>query len=250
MEEAGKVAEMFAAECGEILGDALTGVYLHGSLAMGCFHPLRSDIDLIAVVERELPDETKLRLMEMTVRLNALAPKKGIEMSVVPRQVCRPFVYPTPYLLHFSNTHLKRWQADPREYVRTMNGTDRDLAAHFTVITHRGVTLRGEEIEAVFGAVSREAYADSILYDVENAETEIAENPLYLTLNLCRALAFREEGSVLSKAEGGEWGLRRLPERYRPLIRAALRDYRGETVSYDGLPLGEYARWMLNALRG
>lgn len=31
----------------DILGENLVGVYLHGSLAMGCFNPQRSDIDLI-----------------------------------------------------------------------------------------------------------------------------------------------------------------------------------------------------------
>ena len=33
----------------EITGEKLTGIYLHGSLAMGCFHPEKSDIDLIVV---------------------------------------------------------------------------------------------------------------------------------------------------------------------------------------------------------
>ena len=32
-------------------GANLTGVYLHGSLAMGCFNPKKSDIDLLVVVE-------------------------------------------------------------------------------------------------------------------------------------------------------------------------------------------------------
>ena len=34
----------------EILGENLVGIYLHGSLAMGCFNPQKSDIDLIIVV--------------------------------------------------------------------------------------------------------------------------------------------------------------------------------------------------------
>ena len=33
---------------------------------------------------------------------------------------------------------------------------------------------------------------------------EITQYPMYLTLNLARVLAFREEGRVLSKKEGGE----------------------------------------------
>ena len=37
----------FVSLCREVLADALTGVYLHGSLAMGCFNPVTSDVDLI-----------------------------------------------------------------------------------------------------------------------------------------------------------------------------------------------------------
>jgi streptomycin 3"-adenylyltransferase len=35
----------------DILGDNLHGIYLHGSLALGCFNPARSDIDVLVVVD-------------------------------------------------------------------------------------------------------------------------------------------------------------------------------------------------------
>jgi len=37
-----------------ILGDHLVGVYLDGSLALGCFEPDRSDVDVVVVTEDEL----------------------------------------------------------------------------------------------------------------------------------------------------------------------------------------------------
>jgi streptomycin 3"-adenylyltransferase len=33
-----------------ILGDNLVGIYVHGSIAFGCFHEEKSDIDFIAVI--------------------------------------------------------------------------------------------------------------------------------------------------------------------------------------------------------
>ena len=42
-----------------ILGDSLAGIYLHGSAVMGCFNPLKSDLDLIVVVSRPLTDPVK-----------------------------------------------------------------------------------------------------------------------------------------------------------------------------------------------
>ena len=93
--------EDFVFLCQEVLAEALTGVYLHGSLAMGCFNPATSDVDLIVVSERAMSREQKLCLMERLIGLNGRAPAKGIEMSVVLRSFCDPFVYPTPFDLHF-----------------------------------------------------------------------------------------------------------------------------------------------------
>ena len=39
------------------LRENLKGIYLHGSLAMGCYYYPKSDIDVIAVVYSDLPPE-------------------------------------------------------------------------------------------------------------------------------------------------------------------------------------------------
>lgn len=245
-----EVLDTFVKRSIEILGDDLCGIYLHGSAVMGCFNPAKSDIDLIVVVEETVPDETKRAFMEMTVALNEAAPPKGIEMSVVKRGVCRPFVYPTPYELHFSAGHLAWYRRDPEGYIREMQGTDKDLAAHFTVIRARGRCLHGLPIEEVFGQVPREDYLDSLWYDVEGAGEEIRSYPMYLILNLARVLAFCREGTVLSKKEGGLWALDHLPATFHPLIRDALREYtQAAAVAYDEAAAKEYAAYMLEAIR-
>ena len=210
-----------------ILRDDLVGVYLHGSAVMGCFNPKKSDVDLIIVVERTLSDPVKRAYMDMVVRYNAMGPAKGIEMSVVLREVCRPFVYPTPYELHFSAGHLEWYKKDPAGYIREMKGTDKDLAAHFTILHKRGKCLYGAPIKEVFAEVPARDYMDSIQYDVEGTAEEIPIYPMYLTLNLARVLAYKEEGLILSKQEGGEWAIGHLPAEYHPLIRSALREYAG-----------------------
>lgn len=231
------------AAAGEILGEALTGVYLHGSLAMGCFNPDRSDIDLILVINREMADRQKRRFMEAVVKWNRRAPKKGLELSVVREEVCRSFIYPTPFELHFSPGHLKWWQEDPEGYIRGMKGADPDLAAHFTIIRKYGIVLAGSAVEEVFGEVPREAYLDSIRRDVENAPEDVCKDPVYMILNLCRVAAFVREDRILSKAAGGEWGLRRLPERYHSLIRDALEAYRSDQAkAIDPIPAREFCR--------
>ena len=235
----------------EILGDNLVGVYLHGSAVMGCFNPEKSDVDLIIVVKEPVPDTVKRAYLEMVVAASAAGPKKGIEMSVVRAEFCKPFVYPTPYELHFSIGHLDWYQEDPEEYIRELKGTDYDLAAHFTIIGHRGKCLYGPPIEEVFAEVPRADYMDSIWKDIADAEEEITEYPLYLTLNLARVLAFWEEGLVLSKKEGAEWALDRVPTKFAPQLRQVLLEYEtGAEETWDAASAQEYAAYMLGRLRG
>lgn len=215
----------FTDMCKNILGGNLTGVYLHGSLAMGCFHPKKSDLDLIVVVKNEVPDETKMHFMEKVICLNERAPEKGIEMSIVREQFCKLFVYPTPFELHFSATHLVWFQKSPEDYIARMKGTDKDLAAHFTIIRHGGKVLYGAPIEAVFGEVPKKDYLDSIWYDVAGAAEDITDDPVYVILNLCRVLGYLQEELILSKKTGGEWGLKHIEEKYRELIAGAVNCY-------------------------
>ena len=234
----------------DILKDNLVGIYLHGSSVMGCFNPEKSDIDLIIVVNDKMSDASKKAYMDVVVDLNAFAPAKGIEMSIVRKEVCNPFVYPTPFELHFSAMHLKWYKDNPEDYILKMNGTDKDLAAHFTIIGKRGKCLYGLPIEDVFAEVPKADYMDSIWNDIAEAPEEITENTMYLTLNLARVLAFAKEGLVLSKKEGGEWGLKNIPEEYHSLIEAALSEYGSSVVpQYDQDLAVKYAEYMLESVR-
>ena len=244
-----KLLKEFVERSEEILQDNLVGIYLHGSAVMGCFNPEKSDIDLIIVVDQPLPDSIKIEYMDMVVVYNASGPAKGIEMSIVLRKVCKPFVYPTPFELHFSSGHLQWYKNDPDEYIRKMNGEDKDLAAHFTVINSRGKCLYGSPVKEVFGEVPSCDYMDSIWYDVETAADEITEYTMYLTLNLARVLAYKEKGLILSKKEGGEWAVHNLPSKYHPLIKDAMREYlENEEVIYDKDLARDYARYVLKRI--
>ena len=225
MENDQALLDQFTEETRNILGDELVGVYLHGSAAMGCFNPAKSDLDLLVVVENTMSDDVKHRYMDMVLRLNEQAPPKGLELSILRRSDCAAFVHPMPFELHFSIAHLDWYRRDPGDYVQKMKGTDVDLAAHITILHRKGVVLWGAPIQEIFAPVPKEAYLASIRADVANAAADILENPVYVTLNLCRVMAFVREGLVLSKEEGGKWGLGNLPWAYHSVIEAALAAY-------------------------
>ncbi len=239
----------FTALCKTVIGNTLTGIYLHGSMAMGCFNSDKSDIDLLVVMENSITGEQKLSLMEEIVKLNDMAPAKGLEISFVKRKYCNPFVYPTPFELHFSPAHLQWFHDDPNGYVDKMNGTDKDLAAHFTIINQYGIRLYGDDIADVFGVVPRADYIDSVWYDIENAAEDIMEAPVYVVLNLCRVLAYLKDDIILSKEKGGEWGLKHLDAKYRALVSSALNSYRSnEEMTIDENMARQYVDAMLGEI--
>ncbi|MDE7313785.1 MAG: DUF4111 domain-containing protein [Eubacterium sp.] len=243
------ITENFVKQSQVILGDHLVGIYLHGSAVMGCFHEKKSDIDLLTVVDEPLSNETKRQYMDMVVQLNTCAPEKGIELSIVRKNVCKPFIYPTPFELHFSIAHLQWYKTNPSDYIDKMNGTDRDLAAHITVVYHRGKCLFGKEIKEVFEKVSEQYYFDSIWNDIKNAEEEIMENPTYMILNLCRVLAYKKDGLILSKREGGNWGIDHVSKKYHGLILHALDEYAsGRSMKWDENYAREYAAYMIGQI--
>ena len=243
------VINCFVEKSKEILQDNLVGVYLHGSAVMGCYNPSKSDIDLIVVVKDFIEDKVKRDFMDMVIELNEKGPKKGLEMSIVKQSVCKPFAYPTPFELHFSVAHIDWYRNNPDDYISKMRGEDKDLAAHFTIITHRGKCLCGASIKEAFADVPVQDYMDSIWNDVADAEEEIIDNPMYLILNLARVLAYLKDGLVLSKKEGGEWGINHIPEMYHGLMQDAMREYgEGTDITYNTDLAKDYAKYMVEQI--
>ncbi len=234
----------------QIFGEELIGIYLHGSMAMGCFNANKSDIDLMIVIRDHITDTQKLQFMNCIVEVDKIAPGKGIELSIVKKKYCKHFIYPTPFELHFSNAHLQWYIENPADYIRKMNGEDKDLAAHFKVIKNYGIVLYGAEINDTFADVPRNDYIDSIWNDIGEAEEDILEDPVYIILNLCRVAAFLKNNLVLSKKQGGEWAIDNLPSKYHPLISDAVQSYiNGENTDIDDREGQEFADYMVQLIK-
>ncbi len=233
-----------------VLGTNLTGVYLHGSLAMGCFNPQRSDIDFLAVVGEPLSVGEKRLIIGLLLDIRNEAPPKGIEMSIILGKYLRDYVFPTPYELHYSPGWDERYRNGEVDF--SDNRTDEDLVAHAMITRERGITLYGKSITEVFSEVPRELYRKSILADarwiLERLKTE---DPVYVVLNFCRILAYFRDGKITSKKEGGQWGLGNVPQRFKPLVSDALGVYGGEKSEQDmdTTSLDAFIRYVTTELR-
>jgi predicted nucleotidyltransferase len=209
------------------LGRNLVGFYLHGSLAMGCFNPILSDIDFLAVVKNSLITNEKKAIILCLLEAEGNSPAKGLEMSIVLEDYVKHFVYPTPFELHYSRSWHERFRSGLVDL--TEQRVDTDLAAHFVVIRQRGLCLFGKPILELFGEIPREYYIQSLLTDAETIYGNPEADPLYTVLNLPRILAFLEVGRVLSKMEAVIWAKSRLPNEFETLLISAQQSYSGRT---------------------
>lgn len=119
------------------------------------------------------------------------------------------------------------------------------------MIYHRGKVLYGKKIETVFAKVNSEDYMDSIWLDIENSKDEIIDNTMYIVLNLCRVLAYKEENLILSKQEAGEWAMQIFPaSEYKKIVSDMLKEYEtGETIQINQKKAVEFAEYMLRRIK-
>ena len=85
-----------------IVDGNLAGVCLHGSLALGCFNPLRSDLDLLAVTHAAMDAGVKRRLAQFL--LDVSQQPHHLELSFLRRADLHPWRYPTPFDFHYSES--------------------------------------------------------------------------------------------------------------------------------------------------
>ncbi|MEV6285890.1 aminoglycoside adenylyltransferase domain-containing protein [Kribbella sp. NPDC051770] len=200
-----------------------SGVYVHGSLAMGCFYRAKSDVDVLVVVPEALTPGERERTARVLAERSRTRPMLGdLEVSVLTERQAAAgrHEFEVHYSAYWTEKALNGEYAGP--------GTDPDLAAHVTVVRARGVAISGPAPTEVFAEVPREEYLAAIEADLD--DVDLTEEPYYGVLNACRVLMVRESGVVVSKEEGGEWGIAHLPEEHRPVVEQALQCYRSARV--------------------
>lgn len=216
-----------------ILGNQLIGIYLHGSLAMGCYYRPKSDIDLIVVVNGKLAVDLAKTVGVSIANETVNRPTTGnVELSVITSEVARQVPVPIPFEVHYSSGWQEKILKDEIDYSKEK--TDVDLPSHLTYVTQRGICLYGKLISDIFGKVKWQYFIESVMDDFKWIlhDEQILETPFYSVLNICRVFQlFREDNQkVHSKDEGGEWGIEHLPQEYYQLIQRALDVYRSSDI--------------------
>ena len=209
-------AVRLAADLLHVAGDALIGVYLHGSAVYGDWNERGSDVDVLVIVADGV-EASVVRRMAEALTSGLACPGAGLEGSIVGAADAAAPADPWPFLVHATTV------PDDRKVVWGVAGRgDVDLVLHYAAARGHGWTAFGPPPDSVIGAISGDVMARVLAGDlrwgVDNADAS------YAVLNACRALRYRDERVLCSKTEGGEWALARSIE--PELVRGAL-DARG-----------------------
>ena len=184
------------------LGDGLVGLYLHGSAALGGFHPVASDVDVLAVIPEPTCAAVQARVGARLAAAGA-CPGSGLEMSVITAAtaadlgVCR-------FEVHVSTG------VDPMVVPGADHPGDPDLVLYAEVCRRAGYAVHGPSPADVFGPVPRERLLAAVAEEVRWAA--VHGSVAYAVLNACRAQRYAVEGVLSSKVAAGEWARARYPE--------------------------------------
>jgi streptomycin 3"-adenylyltransferase len=153
-----------------------------------------------------------------------------------------PFQHPLPCDLHYSEKWREQYEQDLRTGAwKHWNDTverDPDLTISIRVLYQCGICLYGKPVSETLPEVPEQDFRDALIKKVQAEINHRRQDPISFVLNACRTLAYLRDGAILSKDEGGLWGLAHLPEQYHPLIQQVLALYRGER---PGRPVGHAA---------
>jgi streptomycin 3"-adenylyltransferase len=222
----------------------LIGVYLHGSLALGGFQPDTSDIDLLAVVQEQIDEETARRLVELLLRSsNAPCP---LEMTFCCQADLHPFTHPLPFVLHYS----EKWREPMQRLLAEGSGEhwngelrhDPNVAMHITVTRQRGITLYGQAASSILPVVPLRIFINVLLDNYRAARVEPTGQFASFVLNACRTHAYLYRGQIYSKDEGGTYALLALPDEFGSVIKLALAVHQGDSSASEPYDPALFAR--------
>jgi predicted nucleotidyltransferase len=208
-------------------GDELVALYLFGSLAAGGFHPGRSDLDLLAVLDTAVDDAALPALEALHAEFVTERPewRDRVEVGYVSRAVLRTLgELPAGHVAAIS----------PGEPLNI-----KEAGAAWTLDWHsvceHGQALAGPAPLELGPAVTPAAYrkaVESLLaaWPAEVRAPWVAYVPAhqgYVVVTVCRALHVLATGTQTSKEDAARWAAERHPA-WAAFIEQALRQYRAD----------------------
>jgi hypothetical protein len=202
------------------------GVYIYGSIALGAFEELASDIDVVALTQDEWsPAELKQLAGLHAELLRAYPLGKRLEIFYIP--------------LRYLGAMHPEWQRGEKVAFPVMHdgqfssaGRGELNAVTWWLIQHKGIRLLGPESSALPLEVTWQDVLATMRFNLDVYFVRKAKRPYiffydggveFAVANLCRILTTIEDGEIISKSASLLRWRGRLPGRWWPLLDEAWR---------------------------
>ena len=196
-----------------ILGVELVGVYLMGGIAFPGFRP-SGDVDFFVVTR------------------GILRRRQREELSAIHRTLAETHQFGNLLDGFYISSARARSGLRP---TGLGGGRDDSWALHREHL-RRGayIALVGPPAKDVFLAPTPSELERDLAREELYALSKLGDHPHWAVLQLCRIALSRTTGNVVrSKLQAGEWALTHFPREWHPLLRSALKIYRGRGGSGD-----------------
>ncbi len=205
------------------LSKNIVGAYLHGSIAFPEYNPEAGDIDFYVVVHRS-PNRSEIRSLDRLHRSLAAKFQFGRKLDG----------------FYISNAAVRR-RENPKDLVYGAHGrihrggSDDAWALHREHFAHSAyIRLYGPKASRIFPRAKWPEIRSALYRQLVYARRIIDSDPWWSVLNLCRLVySFKIGRIAVSKLGAANWALKSLPSRWRPLIRSAVKTYKGTVDRRD-----------------
>jgi predicted nucleotidyltransferase len=214
----------------DVLGDAISGVYLFGSAVRGGLGP-DSDLDLLVALDRPTTDDerrTMIRGLLARSRSPARRERRHLEVTAVLVDAVKPWRYPPPMEFQYGDWWRAEFEAGE---LAPWSSPNPDLAIVLTTVRDDSVAVQGPPARALFDPVPR-ADLDHALRDVipellPGLADDDTRNSL---LTLARIWLTLATGRIEPKDVAASWALERMPDGAGEALRLARSAYLGEAA--------------------
>jgi hypothetical protein len=217
------------------LSNNFVGAYLHGSIAFPEYNPESGDIDFYVVVRRPL-NKGEIKSLDRLHR--SLAAKfafgRKLDGFYIPRATA-PRKENPKNLVYGAHGRIHR------------AGSDDAWALHREHFARSAyIRLAGPSTDGIFARASWPEIRSALYAQLVYARKIIDSDPWWSVLNLSRLVYSFNSGRIaISKLESAQWALKGLPSKWRPIIKSAIKTYKGIADRRDHAILSRDARRFL-----
>jgi predicted nucleotidyltransferase len=209
----------------QVLGDAVVGLYLHGSSVSGGLRPT-SDLDLLAVTGRRTTGDERRALIERLLPVSGPADPSGqsrpVEVELVAVEDIRPWRYPPRLDFQFGDWHRA---AFARGDWSPWDPSNPDLAVILAVVAQSGRPLLGPPLREVIGEVPWADVRQAMVDSIPDLRSYLAGDERNVVLTFVRIWVTMATGVFHPKDAAADWALPRLPVEHRAVLEYARDNY-------------------------